>query len=300
MFANINKKVLIEIGIHIGIVLAIIILTFILAKLVKKVMSRKERFVLLDKTQYKFMSHFVSGIIYFLGLLLALYSVPALRGLGTSLLASSGVLAIVIGFASQQAFSNIISGIFIAIFKPFRIGDRLRLEGKIFFGMVEDITLRHTVIRTFENKRIIIPNSVISSEILENENIVEKKVAKFFDMGISYDSDVNKAIQIIKEEALKHPLRLDNRTKEEIANNEEPVKVRVIGYGESSVNLRAYVWVNSPPDAFILGCDLNQSVKERFDKEGIEIPFPYRTLVFKDETHEIHKKDEIRKKDKKS
>ena len=228
--------------------------------------------------------------IMFFGILLALYSVPALRGLGTSLLASSGILAIVIGFASQQAFSNIVSGIFIALFKPFRIGDRIRLEGKNFFGMIEDITLRHTLIRTFENKRIIIPNSIISSEILENENIVEKKVVKYFDMGISYDSDVDKAMQIIKEEALKHPRLLDNRTEEEIADNEEPVKVRIIGYGESSVNLRAYIWANTPPDAFILGCDLNKSVKERFDNEGIEIPFPYRTLVFKDENHETLEK----------
>lgn len=283
MFANINKEVLIEIGIHIGILLLILIATIILAKLIKKAMGKKERFLKMDATQYKFLSHFISGLIYFWGFLLALYSIPALRGLATSIFAGSGVLAIIIGFASQQAFANIVSGIFIAVFKPFRLGDRLRLEGKNFFGVVEDITLRHTVIRTFENKRIIIPNSVISSEILENENIVEKKVVKFYDMGISYDSDVNKAIQIIREEALKHPLFLDNRTEEEIANNEEAVKVRVIGYGESSVNLRAYIWTNSPPDAFILGCDLNKSVKERFDQEGIEIPFPYRTIVYKDE-----------------
>lgn len=296
MFANINKEMLIEIGIHIGIVLAIFIVTLVVAKLIKKAMGKKERFLKMDATQYKFLSHFISGLVYFLGILLMLYSIPALRGLATSIFAGTGVLAVIIGFASQQAFANIVSGIFIAVFKPFRLGDRLRFEGKSFFGLVEDITLRHTVIRTFENKRIIIPNSVISSEILENENIIEKKVVKYFDMGISYDSDVDKAIQIIKEEALKHPRFLDNRTEEEIAKNEEPVKVRVIGYGESSVNLRAYVWTNSPTDAFILGCDLNKSVKERFDKEGIEIPFPYRTLVFKDETHEIHKKDEIRKK----
>lgn len=283
MFASINKEMFIDIGVHIGIILIILIVTFILAKLIKKTMGKKEHFLKMDKTQYKFLSHFISGVIYFLGILLVLYSVPALRGLGTSLLAGSGILAIVIGFASQQAFSNIVSGIFIALFKPFRIGDRIRLEGKNFFGIVEDITLRHTVIRTFENKRIIIPNSIISSEILENENIIEKKVVKYFDMGISYDSDVNKAIKIIKEEALKHPRFLDNRTEAEIADNEEPVNVRVIGYGESSVNLRAYIWTNSPPDAFILGCDLNKSLKERFDKEGIEIPFPYRTIVFKNE-----------------
>ncbi|NIM17805.1 MAG: mechanosensitive ion channel [Candidatus Aminicenantes bacterium] len=277
----INKDVLIEIGIRVGVVVVILIVTVILAKLVKKAMSKKDHFVKIDTTQYKFLSHMITGLIYFFGLLLAIYSVPALRGLATSIFAGSGVLAIIIGFASQQALSNVVSGIFIAMFKPFRIGDRIRLVGKDFIGIVEDITLRHTVIRTFDYKRIIIPNSVISAEVLENAHIVDKRTQKFFEIAISYDSDIDKAMQIIKEEALKHPRFLDNRTEEEIADNEEPVKVRVIGFGDSSVNLRAYVWTNSPTDAFILGCDLNKSVKERFDNEGIEIPFPYRTLVFK-------------------
>ena len=136
--------------------------------------------------------------------------------------------------------------------------------------------------------RIIVPNSVISSEVLENAHIVDQRTQKFFEIGISYDSDIDKAMQIIKEEALKHPRFLDNRTEEEIAENEEPVKVRVLGFGESSVNLRAYIWANSPTDAFVLGCDLNKSVKERFDNEGIEIPFPYRTLVFKNSEPETY------------
>ena len=84
------------------------------------------------------------------------------------------------------------------------------------------------------------------------------------------------------EEALKHPLHMDNRTNEEKKNNDPIIRVRVLGFGESSINLRAWVWTKSPLDAFILGCDLNESIKERFDKEGIEIPFPYRTIVFKD------------------
>jgi small-conductance mechanosensitive channel len=212
---------------------------------------------------------------------LALYSIPQLRGLSASIFAGSGVLAIIIGFASQQAFANIVGGIFIALFKPFRIGDRIKFVDKEFIGFVEDITLRHTVIRTIDHKRIIVPNSVINSEVIENANIIDEKTIKFFDIGISYDSDVDKAILIIKEEAVKHPLFLDNRSGEDMADNKDPVTVRLIGFGDSSVNLRAYVWAKNPTDAWLIGCDLNKSVKERYDKEGIEIPFPYRTIVYK-------------------
>lgn len=281
MFANFDKEMLIDMSIRIGTVLIILLVTFILAKLVKKAMAKKEQFLKIDATQYKFLSHFVRGLIYFWGLLIALYSIPTLRGLATSIFAGSGVLAIIIGFASQQAFANIVSGFFIALFKPFRLGDRIRLVDKDFIGTVEDITLRHTVIQTFDNKRIIVPNSVINSEVLENADIVDQKTLKFFEIGISYDSDIDKAMHIIKEEAMKHPLFIDNRTQEEIDNHLEPVIVRLIGFGDSSVNLRANVWATSPANAYILGCDLNKSVKERFDKEGIEIPFPYRTIVYK-------------------
>lgn len=285
-----DTDTLIDIGIQAGVVLLILIFTVITAKLVRKVLSRKERLMGMDKTRYKFLTHFFTGLIYFVGILLALYSIPSLRGLSTSIFAGSGVLAIIIGFASQQAFSNIVGGIFIAVFKPFRLGDRIKFVGKDFIGVVEDINLRHTVIRTFDQKRIVVPNSVISSEILENANIVDQKILKFFEIGISYDSDIDKAMAIIKEEALKHPLYLDNRTEEDIAENVEPVRVKVIGFGDSSVNLRAYIWTKDPVDAYNLACDLNKSVKERFDSEDIEIPFPYRTLVYK---KDVEKKDVV-------
>lgn len=157
MFANINEEMLIEIGIRIGIVLAILIVTLILAKLIKKAMGKKEHFLKMDATQYKFLSHFFSGLVYFFGILLALYSIPTLRGLATSIFAGSGVLAIIIGFASQQAFANIVTGIFIAVFKPFRLGDRIRFVDKDVIGIVEDITLRHTVVRTLITNELSSP-----------------------------------------------------------------------------------------------------------------------------------------------
>lgn len=295
MFAGINEEMLIEIGIRAGIFLLILLVTALAAKLAKRIMSRKVEFTKIDATRYKFMMHFIRGLIYFFGLLLAIWSVPSFKGLAVSIFAGSGVLAIIIGFASQQAFANVVSGIFIALFKPFRIGDRIKLVDKDFIGIVEDITLRHTVIRTFDNKRVVVPNAVINSEVLENADIVDQRTLKFFEIGISYDSDVDKAMQIIKEEAVKHPKFLDIRTEEEIAANEEPVKVRVLGFGESSVNLRAYISAGSPKDAFVLGCDLNKSVKERFDKEGIEIPFPYRTIVFKNGAPEGKDREEKKK-----
>ena len=183
-------------------------------------------------------------------------------------------------FASQQAFANIISGIFIVIFKPFRVNDLVDV-GSLPKGRVEDITLRHTVIRNFENRRMIIPNSVISAEIVINSSIVEEEVCNFVDMGISYDSDVDLAMEIMRTESMKHPNYLDKRSGEEKEEGKEAVIVRVIGLGDSSVNLRAYVWTVDHSAGFNLKTDLYKSIKQQFDAQGIEIPFPHRTIVQK-------------------
>ncbi len=92
---------------------------------------------------------------------------------------------------------------------------------------------------------------------------------------------MDKAISIIKEEAEKHPLALDNRTPEDKAKKIPKVSVRLISLGDFSVNLKAYVWAKNNDDAFVIECDLLDTVKKRYDKEGVEIPFPYRTIVFK-------------------
>ncbi|MEX0845212.1 MAG: mechanosensitive ion channel family protein [Balneolaceae bacterium] len=233
-----------------------------------------------DVTSLIFFRRSVVVLIYIAGLSFAMYMIPPFRIIGGSLLAGAGLLAVAVGFASQAALSNVISGLFIVLFKPYQIADRIQVRTDLM-GVVEDINLRHTVIRNFENKRIIIPNSVISTEVLINSNYEDSKICKWIDMGISYDSDVDKAKAIMKEEVLKHPLFIDNRTEEQKEEGIDIVPVRVVMMGESSVNLRAWAWANNPPDAFVMGCDLIESIKKRFDKEGVEIPFPHRTLVYK-------------------
>jgi small-conductance mechanosensitive channel len=100
---------------------------------------------------------------------------------------------------------------------------------------------------------------------------------------------VERAIKIIQEEAIKHPNCIDNRTEDEKNSGVPQVIVRLISFGDFSINLRAYVWAESTPNGFILHTDINKSIKLRFDKEGIEIPFPYRTIVYKKDLNENSK-----------
>lgn len=267
-------------AISIGTLLVAFIISKILRYLINRFIRLSSTKLKVDPTQFNFLKNAVTFFVFLGAIIFIFYTIPKLKTLSLGLFAGAGILTAIALFASQQAFANIVSGIFIVIFKPFRVNDLVDI-GNLPKGRVEDITLRHTVIRNFENRRMIIPNSTISSEIVINSSIVEEKVCNFIDLGISYDSSIDKAMEIMKSEALAHPRCIDNRTAEEKKDGVEQVTARVIGFGDSSVNLRAFAWTKDHSDGYVLKTDIYKSIKERFDREGIEIPFPYRTIVYK-------------------
>jgi small conductance mechanosensitive channel len=264
--------------------LVILVFAFIVSLIIKFSIGRFVRIasykLKVDPTKYKFLKNAVDFFVYLIAIIIIFKSIPELNTFGNGLLASAGIIAAIVGFASQSAFSNIVSGVFLVIFRPFSVGDRIKV-GQLYTGDVEDITLRHTVIRDFENKRIIFPNTVISSEVIINSTTSDEKVCMFIEVGISYASPIDKAMEIMRDEGQKHPFFIDNRSEEDVNANVPAVTVRVIQLADSSVQLRASVWAKDPSTGFALKCDLLKSIKERFEREGIEIPFPHRVVIMK-------------------
>lgn len=235
------------------------VLLIVLRKLATKIINSNADKIKVDPTNFSFLKNSLSFIIYFIALIVIFRHIPSLRSFSSALFAGAGILAAIIGFASQKAFSNIITGIFILIFKPYRVGDVIEISnGKI--GTVEEITLRHTIIKDFKNERIIVPNTVISDDIIINSSITDSKIQCRVEVGISYDSDIDLAMKIMREECEKHPLMIDNRTLEEIAKKEPIVRVVVIALADFSVNLRASAWTESFTDAFQMRTDLLKSM----------------------------------------
>ncbi|MBR9702681.1 mechanosensitive ion channel family protein [Candidatus Woesearchaeota archaeon] len=264
--------------------LAILFVTVVIARIAKQVLHEYftragRRMRIFDRTRYALFGKLVSVIIYVIGIGIIVSMIPQLRAASVSLFAGAGVLAIFIGFATQKTFGNLASGVFIATFQPYRIGDRIKLIDE--YGTVQDINLRHTVIETWDNRRIIIPNSKMDEEVINNFTIDDPSILGTLDIGISYDSDIDRARKIVIEEAMLHPDFYDNDKQKGMLAREEPVKVRIIEMSDSSVILRLYYWAIDQPTNFRMRCDLLESIKKRFDKEGIEIPFPYRTVVYK-------------------
>jgi len=194
-------------------------------------------------------------------------AVVALSMLGVNigpLVAAIGAAGLVIGFALQGTLSNFASGIMILLYRPFDVGDVVDVAGRS--GKVEAMTLVSTSIGTFDNQQLIVPNNSIWNNVITN---VTGRPTRRVDLtfGISYADDIDKACAILCEVALAHELTLDD----------PPINIQVSGLGDSSVNLICRPWAKTE-DYWTVYWDLMRQVKQRFDAEGITIPFPQRDV----------------------
>ncbi len=217
------------------------------------------------RTSIQFLRNSVKFFVGLVALVVVVMTIPSLRSKATLIFSGAGIIAAIIGFAAQAALSNLIAGAFIVIFKPFRVGDYIKLDDTRV-GIVEDITLRHTVINNFENKRLIIPNSVISTDSVLNHTIQDSNVLSFNNFKLGLRADIDLARSIIQEEAIKLPMVMDS--------DASTIDVRVIDIHESYIHMRAYVWMNEPFQEFRGKCALKEAVHKRFISEGVDLPIP--------------------------
>jgi len=193
-------------------------------------------------------------------------------GLGNFLtaLATIGAAAtLAIGFAMQDVLKNFVAGVFIYTDQPFRIGDWIEWDNGTYSGVVEDISLRVTRVRTFDNELLTVPNSQLTDDVIKNPVAKDKLRLKFV-FGIGYEDDIDLATDIILEEARNHT---------EIVDDPEPT-VRLTELADSYVGLQSRIWIAQPSraDWVRTRAEYVKTVKERFDEAGINIPYPQRDL----------------------
>lgn len=230
-------------------------------------------------TQYRFLRNAVRTVVVVCAFFAVVYAIPSLRSFAFTLFAGAGLLVAILGFAAQKAFSDIISGIFIVAFKPFRVGDVIQVGQQGLFGTVEDINLRHTTILTFENRRVVIPNSIIGEERIVNSSIKEEATCQYVEIPVAVDADISKARKIMQSECMDHPVQFDKRSNAEKAAGEPEVPVRLVDIRDGMVTLRAYVWAADPVNARLMRYELYERILHQFLKEHIPVAVPMRHLV---------------------
>lgn len=253
--------------------LAFLVLAILLARLlrlgVRKVLN-KDVHHHFDQTSLMFFTQLGQILIFILAFTLYAHLVPALRALGMALLTGVSVVSIVIGLAAQNTLGNVIAGLSLLLYRPFVVGDQIQLNAPTGTetGSVARLSLGYTELHTTDNRRIVIPNSVMVSQTIINFSTAEERKISSVPIHISYDSDVTTARQIMTELAAAHPLV------------KEVAGCPLTQLGDYAVTLTLYAWAANTNDALQVERDLYELIKGQFEREGITIPLPTRSVIW--------------------
>jgi small-conductance mechanosensitive channel len=261
----------------VAIIVVSIVLNYLINKIIDKtIKARKKKNV---TTLLLFIRRIKKLVIVVLAILSCLSQIEYFNSFSVTLLSGLGIGSVVLGLAAQESLKNFFGSIALVIGNAFEVGDFIECIDKGVSGTVEEITMRHTIIRTINNRRVLIPNSEMNSYTIENFNYGDNENVKLIDFPIAYEADIDKAIKIIKDEMEKlyHP-NPKGRNK-----NAEYPKVRVSSWNDSGISLRAWVWGSDNSNVFENVYTLNYEIKKRFDESGIEIPYPHMITYLKKE-----------------
>ena len=232
------------------------------------------------RTTYTFLRRVLLAVVGILGVAISTFSsFPSTSGLISSLFVAAGFTSIVIGLAAQSSLSNLVAGMIVAIAQPFKIGEAVVFRND--FCYIEDIKLIHTILRTWDNRRLMVPNALFQSEVVINYSAEDPTMLVPILFQISYESDVDKAMEIMKNSALNHPDCLPTET---IPN------VVIMGYADSGVDLRVLSRAKDQPTAIKMTRELFYIIKKEFDNNSIDIPYPHRHIVLDDSAEQVIKR----------
>lgn len=202
-------------------------------------------------------------------------------GLGSQLFMSSSLIVAVLGFIFQEGISNIIHGFLISLFQPFNIGDRVRItvDGLSITGYIDAISLRHTVIiNILDSSRVIVPNSKMDTCVIENTYIESgASNSAFLDISVTYESDLEKAVELLRQTVQEHPSVAEERKRRGIT---DPVPVLVWDLEDSGILLRATVITKTVEENFVVCSDIRRTLVRRFKEEAdLDMAYPHMHVV---------------------
>ena len=226
----------------------VLLVTLIVARLVDRRFARRD-LPAATVTRYRVLRRSVLTLIILVGVLSALLVIPQVRAVAAAILASSAVIGIVVGFAAQRTIGNFIAGLLIAFAQPIRLGDYIETEGVT--GMVEEIGLTYTFIRTSDNDRLVIPNEKIASDTIRNSSIRSRKKLAQVTVPVPLDRDLDAVIGLLREVA---------------GGDDAQVQVSDL---DDPAHLTLSVWADDEPAAERLAGELRLKAHARLRDAGV-------------------------------
>jgi small-conductance mechanosensitive channel len=224
-------------------------------------MQQHPKYMPSDRTAIGFLAQFARLCIYMFAFVTWAQLIPALKGIGTAWLASVGVVSVVLGLAAQNTLGNLIAGIALILYRPFNIGDRLQVTAPsgLETGIVESLNLGYTVLRTADNRRIVIPNSAMASQTSVNLSLTDERTICLVPFRLTHEADVDKARKILVD--------LANQTQRVLEVQSCPMT----DLSSTSVTLTLRVWVADPKAATEVKNELLEAGKRKFGEAGVEL-----------------------------
>jgi small-conductance mechanosensitive channel len=212
------------------------------------------------ETRFDMLRRIANAGIYFLAVMFILFLIPPVRAIGATLLATAGLVGIVAGLAAQATLSNLIAGIAIAFSQPVRLGDAVIYNDD--WGWIEEITLMHTVIRTWDNRRLVVPNSVLNSTVIQNWTLKEEWLLGVVMLYVDYTCDVDQVRRWAEEIIEQSPYSTD----------EHVATTQVVDFTEKSMVVRILGKSADASSAWNLRCELREKLIARFRQAGLPLP----------------------------
>jgi small conductance mechanosensitive channel len=251
-FWDAHKTIFIDAGTSVAILL-LAWFTYWLLRHTVNAFSRRRNLLQTDpgaETRFRMIERLSAVIIFFIavGLVFWVIDIKALNAVAMGMFASAGVVGIALGFAAQTTVANLFSGIVIAFAQPIRLGDSVNIDDE--FGVVESIGLFYTSIRIWDNRRLVLPNKLLSDRAIRNYTLVDPRMPALVELRLEYGSDVEAVRALLLKTAEAHPLHLDDPRS----------SVMVVEADNLGVTVRLMAWTATQQDALKLSFDVRESV----------------------------------------
>ncbi len=255
----------IDLGIDLGIKVATALAIFLIGKFFIRILVNAIGRLMQSQDVDKTLERFICNLVRMA--LMVVVVIAAIGALGvetTSFIAIFGAAGLAVGLALQGSLSNFASGVLIVLFRPYRVGDWVEAAG--IAGSVEQVQILTTILKTGDNKQIIVPNSQIMDSIITNYSANETRRVDMV-VGVGYDDDIDKVRKTLEELIA---------AEERILPEPAPT-IAVSALADSSVNFVVRPWVNTA-DYWGVMFDMTEAIKKRFDQEGISFPYPQQDV----------------------
>lgn len=244
------------------------IFTTILEKLVDHAMKKDAR----ASMPFKYLLKILRTVIYVIATFAILMNVKPLQSVSTAILGATSVMTVVVGLAAQETFGNFIAGFFIVIYQPFHVGDMVNLPEKNISGTVIEITFRHTILNTIENTKIIVPNSIMNSAIVEDKAFGQKTYIRYLVLSVAYNTDIDKLERVITDVVVNTDGVIDTRSAEAKEKN-LPINITVNEFLDSGIQIRFPFTTKSLGKSVETASKIRKALLVAFRENGIEIPY---------------------------